>query len=447
MPFFLQDAAITLKNILVYYQKYKAVPFIRSINSIQKNLFKNQDTYHFNDEDELSRFNNLLLYAKANCRFYRDNSNYKTIKALSEITKIPILQKETLRFEIQNFISQEVTVFNSKSFRTSGSTGTPLQGKIKTKDLQKRFTMVLASYCQMGIDLSRGYARFPGAKISNSANRLYRKDLLNKHYIFSIHHISQENVSKYYHDLKNNKIKVLEGYPSVIYSLANLFFQNNYLDLNLDFFISTAEKLHPHQEKKIRDVFNCQVFDYYGSSEQSAYIFTCKEGKMHNSNIISTLEILDENNHKTEYGKEGRMIVTSYTSTFTPLIRYDIGDRCILSADQTCLCGKGGLLIDEIIGRDEDVFITIDGKYVTRFSLILKYLPDSVIESQLVLSNSNLTAQLLYTSTEIVNHSHFENFQNKLTATIGPNYSCSFKKVNNLPKQARGKSRAVIIEN
>lgn len=444
LPLVLQDGAITFKNIIVYYQKYKAIPFFRTIRSIQQDIVKNPRKY--NDDKELSRFNKLLVYAKTNSSFYAGNKNYRKLKSLDDIASIPILEKKILRADSQKFISKEATVFNSKSFRTSGSTGTPLEGKIKTKDLQKRFDMVLSSFCDMGIDLSHGYARFPGAHISNTRDRLYRKDLLNNHYIFSIHHISQDNALRYYESIKNNGIKILEGYPSVIYALANLFSVNNYKDLNLDFFISTAEKLHPHQEEKIRDVFNCQVFDYYGSSEQSSYIFTCKEGKLHNSNVISTLEVLDERGQKVGNGEEGRMIVTSYTSSFTPLIRYNIGDRCKVAKVQSCSCGTGGVIIEEIIGRDEDVFINTDGKHVTRFSLVLKYLPDAVLESQIVLSNKKLNAQIYYTSNEDIERDKFMDFQKRLKATIGEQYDCTFEKVDKLIKQARGKSRAVIIE-
>jgi len=229
--------------------------------------------------------------------------------------------------------------------------------------------------------------------------------------------------------------------------LAKLFEQHNLVITCVNTIYTTAEKLHAYQKEKIEEVFSCRVFDYYGSNEQSVFIYTCKNENLHVSNKTGCLEVLNEDGDAVKNGEVGRMIITSLTSHFMPLIRYEIGDSCIISNNQNCSCGSKGLVIDEIIGRDEDIFKTIDGIYITRFSVVLKYSPKEVIESQLVLSNQKMRAVLYYTSTNKINNDKFIAFKDALIAKIGYKYAIKYIHTDSITKSSRGKVRAVIIEN
>lgn len=447
MPLFLQDWVVTVKNIFVYYKKYRAIPFIRPIGKICKKLRDNKELI-YNDTKELERIQKLTEHAKSYTAHYKkvfeNLSKFDSIEVFKQ--EAPILKKQTIRTNSEEFVSTQANSWNSTNFRTSGSTGSPLKGKIKISDLQNRFIIILKSMVDFGIDFGKKYGRFPGADVADE-RRVYRKDLLNQHYIFSIFQLSESNVEKYYNAIQHNKIEILEAYPSVLYTLAKLFEQSGLIPNCVLYVATTAEKLHGFQKEKIEEVFSCKVFDYYGSSEQSSYIFTCSQGRMHNSNIISTLEVLDENGKEVENGEEGQMVVTSFTSTYTPLIRYEIGDRCIKSKKQRCNCGKGGLIIEEIIGRDEDIFKTLSGKYITRFSLVLKYLPEKIINSQLVLSNKKCLATVFYTyDNGEIPKEKFDVFKKKLLNMIGEEYDIEYKHTVAITKSARGKVRAVIIE-
>lgn len=444
-PLFLQNIFISIENIFVLYKKYGYIPIINPMSKIVREI--NTIQVNYKEEKLIEKLNEFINYSYENTDYYNQTIN-KDLKlsALDDIKQLNILKKITLRQNTKDFYSKEINKSNSRILFTSGSTGSPLEIKVSVKDLQLRFKILLKTMIDFGYNYENAIGRITGHDICDKTN-IYRKDFINNQYFLSAFHISNKTINKYYDVIVQNDIKALDGYPSAIYTLAKLFEQNNLKVDNIDTIYTTAEKLHAYQKEQIEKTFNCKVFDYYGSNEQAVFIYTCKNGKLHLSNKTGLLEVLDENYNKVENGQTGKMIVTSLTSHFMPLIRYDIGDSCIVAENQSCTCKSNSLIIDEIIGRDEDIFQTISGTYITRFSVVLKYLPKDIIESQLILSNKQMKATLLYTAKSILEETSFKKYEEVLRSKIGNEYLLEKTKVDNIKKSSRGKTRAVIIEN
>lgn len=444
LPVFIQHLLLTIKNSHVLYQKYNVIPFIRPLESLIKNLKK--EPILLNDERVYTRINKLVAEAIKETVYYQVKCDQYQFSNFEEFYELPILNKKDIQRNAPDFISSKSHFFNSYHFKTSGSTGTPLEGEASLNDLRKRFFVFLQSLLNNGIDYSLPLARFSGSEVADSEN-IYRKDFINNHYFFSIYDLKEENIFKYHRGLEKNNIKILEGYPSTLYKLAKLSLSKNLNYNSVKHVLTTAEKLHDYQRETIEKVFNCSVFDFYGSMEGSSYIYECPYGKYHNSNKISFLEILDHNDEPVNAGEEGRMIVTSFTTHFTPLIRYDIGDNCRLSKQQNCICGAGGIVIDEIIGRDDENFITPDGKHFSRFSLCLKYLPKNVTVSQLHLRHHSYNVKVLYQTIKQnkISEPLFKSFEHKFQRMLGTGYNFQYEMTDKLQTNRNGKIRAVVI--
>lgn len=443
-PLLIQNIFVTIENIFVLYKKYKYIPLLNPVSKISVDVMKN---VFVNEPDTLlNRINMFSKYAKKHTAYYKNFENeYSKLDNLDDIVNWPLLAKEVLKSKTEQFYSSEINRSNSRTLYTSGTTGSPMKIKVSVNDLQLRFRLLLKTMIDFGYDPLKPVGRITGHEISDE-NIIYRKDYINKHFFLSAFHLSQSNVQKYYDVIVNNQLETLEGYPSVIYVMAKLFDQNGYKVKCVKNIFTTAEKLHDYQKEEIEKTFGCKVFDYYGSNDQSVFIFTCKNGKLHTADATGLLEVLDDENNPVKPGEVGSMIVTSLTSHFMPLIRYKIGDACQLSENQNCKCGNGGLIIDEIIGRDEDIFETVDGNYITRFSVVLKYLPFDVMESQIVLSNKKMQIVLYYVANDILAQDMFTDFENNLISKVGVKYHIEYKKVDEIKKTSRGKKRAVFIE-
>lgn len=438
-PILIQNVIITLVNNYKYYQKFGVIPFFKPLKKVVKDI----ETSSFNDRQTLKRINNLINEAVQNVPYYSENkSAYKPLNKITDLQNLPVLKKSTLKQENSKFISKKSNLFNSYKFKTSGSTGTPLKGAISNKELQTRFKIFLMSLKREGIDYSLPLARFPGADVAGS-DKVYRCDYLNKHFMFSIYHLTSTKILDYYKALSDNKIQILEGYPSTIYSLVKLL---KLYGLKLDsvkHVLTTAEKLLDYQKKEIEAYFKVQIFDFYGSSEGSAYMYSTKEGYYLNSNKIAYFETVNDNFEPVNNNEQGRILVTSFTSSFTPLIRYDIGDIATVIDDKNEI-----IKVSELLGRQEDIYISPTGIAFGRFSLVLKYLPSDVQESQLILKQRSNSAKVKYVSEKMIDQKRFETFQNKINTMLRMEFEIEYIHLNKFEKESRGKLSAVkIIEN
>ena len=437
-PVFIQNIIITIVNNQKYYQKYGAIPYIKPLKRIILNL----DISNINDEYTVDRINKLLSDAVLNVPYYRENKeNYQPISNINDIKNLPVLRKKILKEHNDKFISEKSNRYNSYYFKTSGSTGTPLWGAISLKELRVRFDVFLASLKSEGIDYSLPVARFLGANVAEGSSIVFRKYYVNNHLLFSIYDLSKEKIIEYHKALVQNKIRIIEGYPSTIYSLVKLLKEQGLNIPSVTNVLTTAEKLLDYQKEEIEGFFNLKIFDYYGSSEGSTYMYLNKKGFYLNSNKIGYLETVNHINGEVK-GTAGKMLVTSFSSSFTPLIRYDIGDICTIKEEKNEV-----IKVSEIIGRQDDVYITPNGTEFSRFSLVLKYLPEVIQESQLRLWQNTNKAEVHYLSKLPIASDDFYEFQDKIETILKMKFDIKYIRKQKFEKLSRGKLTAVKIMN
>lgn len=445
LPGILQNIFVTLKNIEVYYNKYGIVPFFNSISKVQRTvLAKEKVMVNYN----VKMIANFVQYCVANVPYFSNKKDVYniSIKQIADFEKLPIVSKAELKKHIEQFYSKKIIKSNYTKFRTSGTTGNPIIGFIRKRDLQKRFKIILKTMCESGFDLNAPYARFLGKDVAIKG-KVYRKDILNNHYFFSIFRISQDNILKYYNALVDHKIEFIEGYPSTINNLVNMFRSNNLEMMNVKVVMVTAEKLNDYQRENIEDYFGCKVFDYYGSTEQSVYIYKPTTSNSYFvSNVTGYVEVRKEDGTLAHRGEEGQILITSFTSHFTPLVRYEIGDRCVVKDVFQLEDGSLQYEISEIIGRNEESFATKDGRIVSRFSLVLKFLPYTVKAAQLFLSEKSDVIVVKYRAEKDMSLADFDAFVKKMNHFVGLGYDYKFTKVEELESTKLGKVRTVFVE-
>jgi phenylacetate-CoA ligase len=128
--------------------------------------------------------------------------------------------------------------------------------------------------------------------------------------------------------------------------------------------ISTAGALHPEIRKRVESVFQCRVFNRYGTRE--AGDIACERPDMEGLWVApwgNFIEIVDENGNRLPDGEEGELLVTSLSNYAMPLIRYQIGDRGVL-AKQEENDQSGIQIIEKITGRTIDRFINRNGRSI-----------------------------------------------------------------------------------
>ncbi|MCY1690886.1 hypothetical protein OVA29_09590 [Exiguobacterium sp. SL14] len=101
----------------------------------------------------------------------------------------------------------------------------------------------------------------------------------------------------------------------------------------------------------IEDVFHGPVFDQYASSEGAPIVSECRFGQKHLHHEMGIIEL----------DVDGEILVTSFDTHGTPLIRYRVGDRMTLS-QRTCSCGHRDQSSIRLTEGDERSFKNRMGK-------------------------------------------------------------------------------------
>jgi phenylacetate-CoA ligase len=335
----------------------------------------------------------LIINAFENVPYYKNSfekegftaSSLKNIKP-ENLNQLPVLSKDDVRrFGSTSLISTKKEK-NTSFFSSSGSTGTPVKILYSHAMHQRWFAIFearirnwagVSSFTPRG--MIGGRRIIPGA-IGSAP--FYRYNYFEKQVYFSAYHINAKNAGNYVEALKKHKVEYMTGYAMSNFFLARFFKENNIEAPVLKGVLTSSEKLTPEMRQMFKDVYKCKTFDSWGSVEACGMVSECEHGKLHVSPDAGIIEILDEDLQPVEAGVAGDVYCTGLLNHDQPLIRYKIGDRMIWS-DEVCACGRNMPVIQEIVGRTEDVVIGTDGREMVRFHAVF-YGLDKIKKGQVI---------------------------------------------------------------
>ena len=109
----------------------------------------------------------------------------------------------------------------------------------------------------------------------------------------------------------------------------------------------------------------------------------CEHGRLHVSPDFGIVEIVDDDGRPVPPGRPGKVVCTGLANRTQPLIRYDLGDIASWSSE-SCPCGRDGLrVLEQIVGRLEDVIVGKNGQVTVRFHGLFANLPN-IAEGQVI---------------------------------------------------------------
>lgn len=170
---------------------------------------------------------------------------------------------------------------------------------------------------------------------------------------------------------KLSRLKIIEGYSSMIYELAILMKGKNQDFDQLKLVKGTSEKVFPHYQDIAQEVYGRKITNEYGSTESGIIAFECPHGSMH----INMEGVFVEQDPE-DLG----ILVTNLQSFSFPTIRYKLGDQVILAPKTfRCSCGMQSPVIEEVTGR---IGKKIVGKSQNYPSLTLYYIFKNIYFNQ-----------------------------------------------------------------
>lgn len=337
----------------------KRPKIIRYYNEFRESQWKSFEWLKNQQEIQLK---NLINFVYRNVPYYsklfnRIDITPSDINTIEDLERIPILTKQIIKENWQDFIPRNINQIKYINGSTGGSTGIPLKYRMSNEDYERGVALLYRGFEYAGYKLGDKIAVIAGSSlIPTSKSEIKRKiqDFFLNARHYSSFEMSEENLLKYFYDVNKRKPDFLRGYPSSIYFFAK-FIQDNNLKLNFQpkAIFTTAEKLFDKQRVLIEEIFKAKIFDNYGLNDGGISAFECKEHcGFHVSTERAILEIVD-NKDKHVVNQNGKILATSLYNYALPFIRYDTGDLGIISASE-CSCGRKTPLIKKIIGRTTD---------------------------------------------------------------------------------------------
>lgn len=129
---------------------------------------------------------------------------------------------------------------------------------------------------------------------------------------------------------------------------------------------SHGERVTDEAALMARKTFGTQLFERYSSREAGRMAHMCPhQNGLHINAEKVLVEIVDENGRACPPGVSGRVVVTPFYNTSSPLIRYEQGDIAVLG--EQCTCGRTLPLIASVVGRMSAIFRHPDGSARHRY--------------------------------------------------------------------------------
>jgi len=440
-PHFVQNVIISLFNILAYKKRYS-----KKYNQYLKN-YKSTNGASFTELKNIqkNKYNEFITFSIKNSAYYKKElSHIKNPERIENLKKLPIINKESLRQNLTGFYT--IKKSEGEVSKTGGTTGKSLEVLYTYDNIQERFAILDNFRSRFGYELGKKTAWFSGKKLLSSTdikkNRFWKTDNFYNVRYYSTFHIHNDYLGYYLENLLKFKPEYMVGFPSTMHEIAK-YGQNNNIDFPSNIIkaiFPTAETVTENIRYVLESYFKTNLYNQYASSEGAPFVFECKNKKLHLELQSGVFEVLDD---ADQPAIAGRLIVTSFTTYATPLIRYDIGDEIELS-NKTCSCGNKNPLVEKILGRVSDYIYSEEiGKInLGNISNCLKGVI-GIIKFQIQQSEKNKLLVLIEKDNTKYNNKNETIFLNNLRDRIGSKIEINLSYVMEIPVEKSGKYRLV----
>lgn len=440
-PIFVQNAMVTLSGYQRNMHRYGKAYY----EHLQ--FLKDFDTWDLNRKLDYQRkaLIDFINYAVENSKFYRElykDIDISSIQDIEDLKRLPIVDKEMLRENIKDV----VTVPHRKAVEghTGGTTGKSLVILMTPDDCMKRMAQLDHFKSRVGfIHRKMKRATFNGKHIVPPTQKLkvfWRYNAACKQMIYSSFHITEENMKHYVESLNRYKPQAIDGFFMSMCDIASYIERHN---IKLTFtpiaIFPTSETLTKAGRDLLEKVFRCKVYDQYASSEGAPFVTECENQVLHIELASGVFEHVEDGSDE--------ILVTSFTTHGTPLIRYRIGDSMTFrNTIQSCKCGDKTIIVDKIEGRKLDFLYTSDGAKINagNVSNLFKNMPNALIRAQAIQDKMDEVKILLEVDKRLYKPEYDNLLKEEFLHKFGENTKIIIEHVDEIPREKSGKFRMII---
>ena len=428
------------RNVLRYYKD------LRRAQHIPKNE---------QDSAQVAKLNLLLNHSYNNVPYYREMLKESgllvngsiNIKNQNQLNVLPMLTKNIIRNENKNLHSSDL--LSRKAYRntTGGSTGEPMVFMQDMSYLTSNLANTYLSKLWKGAEIYDKTTIIWGAERDTFEGKKPFKAKVKDYFLnttrLNSFVLTPESIEKYVDHLNRTQPKLIIAYVQSIYAIA-IYAKKNGLKVRAQNGIhAAAGTVHPFMRKEIESVFQCKVYNYYGSREAGSIASECSaHNGLHIMMDHTYVEVVDNDGRQCNPGEVGNILITTLNNFSMPLIRYQIGDIGALSEPGDCSCACNYPKLESVLGRTTDLFRTEDGSVVMPeyfIHLIGVVCNKGAIKLfQVVQEAIDRIRVIMVLETDLLDETRLE-IEEKIKLVMGANCLVIFDIVNDIPKTKTGK--------
>lgn len=315
---------------------------------------------------DLQQMLTVLRYAVDNVPYYSKIIDRGLIEKIeidpAYYMDLPVLTKDIVNELGVKLLSSSFDINNIKKMKTGGSTGPSAYFYYDQEAAD--WSSATTWYCRSHHESFYHNRQLHFACDFGEAQQSPYRDLralgeylaTNRVNIFTMD-FDEENVDYYLKQLCEKRPNLVHGHPSTMYAIAKRASEQgggNYEGL-INYFESSGETLHPHQEKLIAGVFGCKVVNRYGLAEAGIVAYQT-------STSTPSMKLMSHLVYPDHFTSEGEhdFIFTSLRNFAMPLIRYNSQDIVLVRPNSF---GAKDQFLASVKGRIHD-FIEIGTKRI-----------------------------------------------------------------------------------
>jgi phenylacetate-CoA ligase len=397
--------------------------------------------------------------AEAIFKFHRDkNAFYKSFLKEKECVKIeqwdeiPIITKKDFQINLDEILTIGLNKSELHIHSTSGSTGTPFYFAKDKFCHALNWAEIDYHLLKHGINIgSSKQARFYGIPLSGLKYYKERiKDFLANRVRFPVFDLSDEKLTAVLSEFRKKKFEYVNGYTSSLVIFAKFLIERSIVlkDVcpSIKVVFPTSEVVDDIDRKTMENGFGVSVRNEYGAAELDILAFEDEDGDFVLNEETLFIEILDDNNQPVDAGIEGKVIVTSLYNKAMPFIRYEVGDRAVLTGKLK----NGNRVLERVVGRTNDIIKLPSGKISP--GLTFYYISKKLLESGgrikefIIIQKTIDTFLFKYVANEKLSHSEKTEIQKALDLYLEPGLVCEFSKCDFIERTKAGKLKHFFSE-
>lgn len=402
---------------------------------------------------QVKKLENLLKHASLHSNYYKSLFQKYGIlfddlsKPVSILGKLPVLTKRSIGQHVDDILVDNIPRDELTEDSTGGSTGTPLVFYRDKECFLKRRAQELFFDKWIGYEIGDKVAFFVAARHHPAGLKGIKYRVRNatseRILAFDPYRTDIKYMATFLDRLRSFKPEVLKCFPNSLYIFAKFLSNKGIDDIKPRVISCTGETLHEYQRELFKEVFQCPVFEKYGSFEVGVAACECAEHNgMHMFLDGVFFEFLNSEGKQAEPGEIARLIVTDLFNYGFPLIRYQIGDVGAYS-EEYCPCGSPLPLMKKLYGRDRDILVDQNGDPKPGYLFVEVFNKNHIPGKFQVIQGSNYNVSIKVVKKVGFDQSHEKLILEKFKDLLGNTVRIDFEYVDNISREPSGKYKYV----